>query len=135
MRRCRSLATEPLPGAMPPAAAEIILAYRAESSIEARALAAHLESAGIEARVCGDSYEGGFTGIPSLKPIQVEVWIAAADRAAVEPLVAAWEAEHHPHRAAAAGQRFQFSMAAMLATMTAVVLLAASVGREAEAFS
>jgi hypothetical protein len=63
-----------------------------------------------------------------------EVWVAAGDRAAAEPLVAAWEAEHHPQRTTAV-DRFQYSMAAMLATMTAVVILAASLGREQEAFT
>ena len=79
---------------MSDADSESILAYTAESSVEAHALAAFLANEGIETRVLGEALQGAFSGIDSGNLDTVEVWVAADDRAKAEPLIEQWRQEY-----------------------------------------
>ena len=112
-----------------------MLAYRAENWVEARALAVHLEGAGIQARVVGDYLGGAHGGIQAGTMLATEVWIPATDRAGAEALIAAWDAEHHPGRVEAIEQPIRFSLKTAFLTTTAAVLLAASMSRHNDELS
>lgn len=121
---------------------DTILAYQAENYVEARALAAYLDEAGIAVRVLGESLQGAYGRIGALNDAQV--WVASADREAAEPLIAAWRDEQQA-RELESGQRresssrtptaFRFSMMAVLIVMTIVAVGAGSYAVGEEAFN
>lgn len=111
------------------ATSDAILAYRAGDGVEAHALVARLAEAGVVARVLGESLQGLYPGVNLGGMNQPEVWVAATDRAAAEPVIAAWQAEHG---VADAAPRWQFSFTVALAVTAYVAFMAgASVMSEA----
>jgi hypothetical protein len=74
---------------------DAILAYQATSAIEAHALVACLANAGIDARVLGESLQGGYAGLDLGGMNLPEVWVAGKDRELAAPIISAWQAEHH----------------------------------------
>lgn len=121
---------------------DTILAYQAEDFIEAHALAAYLDEAGIDVRVLGDSLQGAYSGIRILN--EAQVWVAASDRDAAEPLIAAWRTERQAREVELAEQRegssrrpeiFQFSLMTALGVMTVVALGTGSYAWGADAFN
>src|SRR5687767_6462910 len=115
-----------------------ILAYRARDAIKARALAAHLANAGIEAQVLGEFLHGAYAGIHAGGMNIAEVWVAAEDRPAAEPIIEQWRQEQSAQSTNAGASadegrtqrpaKLQFSMAALLWLMTAIAILAAATG-------
>jgi hypothetical protein len=101
-----------------------VLAYRSASAVEAHALVAHLENEGIESRVLGEPLQGAYAGIKLGGMDLLEVWVANKDRAAAEPVIAAWRAEHFPVGEKIKPRRFQFSLTLALLVMTYIALLA-----------
>ncbi len=74
---------------------DAILAYQATSAVEAHALVAYLANAGIDARVLGESLQGGYAGLDLGGMNLPEVWVAGKDRELAAPIISAWQAEHH----------------------------------------
>jgi hypothetical protein len=98
-----------------------VVVYRTFDSVEANALAGHLEQAGVAAHVIGDFLEGPYPGLRLGGSAAVEIWIPANQREAAVPLLDAWVAEHHalePERPS----KFQFSMQAVLVVITLAAL-------------
>ena len=87
------------------AESDLFLALRTQNPVEAHALAAHLEAAGYEPRVVGDFLGGAFGGLSAGGMSTAEVWVAAKDRDGVEPLVAAWRADHEIGKVVALAER------------------------------
>jgi hypothetical protein len=102
-----------------PLAVEKVLVYRAESSVEARALACRLQDEGVDVDVVGEFRETAYPGISLGRSRGVELWIASDDLAAAKPLIGQWHVAHHPPREPDAPGRLRFSVASLLWMMTA----------------
>jgi len=108
-------------------ASDVLLAYRATSVVEAHALVARLAEAGIVARVLGEPLQGAYGGIRLGGMERPEVWVAGTDRASAEPVIAAWQSEHHGAGEIARSRRFQFSLLLALAATGYVALVAGAI--------
>ncbi len=108
---------------------EAILAYRAGGSIEARSLAAYLDSMGIGARITGEPLETAYPGLHLSTVQPVEVWISSDDSDEAAPLIAAWQTEYRPDMLTDGKeqpQRFKFSLLTLLLVMAALAWLLTS---------
>ena len=110
----------------PPDAEKLVLAYRTTNAVEARALALELEDAEIEVQVIGDFRDGAYAGLSIGSMGDKELWIAARDQAAAEPIVAEWRRKHYPDAPSASMGKFQYSMGVALAVMTFAAVAAAA---------
>jgi Putative prokaryotic signal transducing protein len=115
------------------ATSDLILAYHACDSVEARALAARFADAGIDAQVLGESLQGAYGGINAGNLNSVEVWIPSADRSEAESVIAEWRQIHfHPRSnrkepsTVSPPVKLQYSTLVLLWVMTAVAILAAA---------
>lgn len=101
--------------------ADAIFAYRAANVVEAHALAAELENAGIDARVLGESLQGAYAGLNLGGMNLPEVWVAGKDRELAAPIISAWQAEHHSAAAKIKPRRFRVT--ALLVICFVILLL------------
>jgi hypothetical protein len=95
---------------------------------------------GIDARVLGEALQGAYAGIALGGMDRPEVWIAGADRAAAEPLIAAWRAEQQARTAEASpisgnSAGFRFSMMTLFGVMTLVALWAGAYAMRNDTFT
>jgi hypothetical protein len=123
-----------------PTSTDTILAYQASDFVEAHSLAVHLGEEGIDARVLGEALQGAYAGIALGGMDRPEVWIAGADRAAAEPLIAAWRAEQQARTAEASpisgnSAGFRFSMMTLFGVMTLVALWAGAYAMRNDTFT
>ena len=104
--------------------ADRALIYKARNSVEARALAAHLGNADVEAHVAGEVVDNIF-GVPNLGTAGSEVWVRSEDRDAAEALIAAWQQEYGGP-AVAAEEKPQFALKALFKATAVVAVIAAT---------
>jgi hypothetical protein len=113
---------------------ELVLVYRTPNVVAVRSLAIVLEDAGIETRIVGDFRDGAYPGLAIGSMADKELWIAAADRADAETIVAEWRREHDPEPEYAPPRKLQYSMSAVLVAMTAAAFAAAAMANGHQAF-
>jgi hypothetical protein len=101
-----------------------VLLYRTANSIEAKSLALHLEAAGVEARLTGETLYEAYAGLGLGQTTPVEVWISRDDCSAAMPLVNAWRGEFSGESKKARPGKFQFSLISVFLLMTFVAAFA-----------
>lgn len=109
-----------------------VLVYRAKDAVEARTLAAHLESAGVEAHVLGEFLQGAYAGLHVGGMDAPEIWVSSGDLPRAELVIAEWRESLRtsPHSdrmdsaASAKPFKLQFSTAALLWITTCVAIFA-----------
>ncbi len=104
--------------------ADRALIYKARNSVEARALAAHLGNADIDAHVTGDVVDNVF-GVPNLGAVGAEVWVRSENRDVAEALIAAWRQEHGGP-AIAVDEKPQFALKTLFKATAVVAVIAAT---------
>jgi hypothetical protein len=109
-----------------------ILLYRTANSIEAKSLALHLEAAGIDARLTGETLYEAYAGLGLGQTAPVDVWISREDRHAAIPLVVAWRKELSDENRNERPRKFQFSLMSVFLLMTVVAVFACVVALNGE---
>jgi hypothetical protein len=104
--------------------ADEALVFKAQNAIEARALAAHLSGAGVDAHVVGGALDNVF-GLPNLEASSAEVWVRGEDRGAAEEIIDAWRREHERPEVIETSKP-QFALKTLLFATAVVALVAAT---------
>jgi hypothetical protein len=110
-----------------------ILLYRTANSIEAKSLAMHLESAGIEAHVTGETIYEAYAGLGLCQTSLVDVWTSSGDRDAAMSIANAWREKLRDENRNERPRKIQFSLISVFLLMTVVAVFACIMALNGEA--